>query len=245
MPITVSPNSDDIFSALLAFLADVLPLPAGTIIQGQQNRVAPPANPDYVVMWPVLLPRIATNIDAYQDAVFTGSIAGQTMTITAVNPNFTGQIAVGSTIFGVGVAINTAVTALGTGTGGVGTYTITPSQTLASETLAAGVETLLQETEVVIQVDVHGPNGHDNTQLISTLFRDEYGVEAFAALNANIAPLYAEEPRQIGFLNDSQQWENKFTIDLHLQANQTVTVPLQFAAAVAVGLIDVDAVYPP
>lgn len=65
--------------------------------------------------------------------VFTGSISTTTLTITAV---ISGQaIGVGSVIFGTGVTPYTVVTALGTGAGGVGTYTVSVSQTVASTTM--------------------------------------------------------------------------------------------------------------
>lgn len=66
--------------------------------------------------------------------VFTGSITTTTLTISAV---ISGQaIGVGSVIFGTGVSPYTVVTALGTGTGGVGTYTINTSQTVSSTTMS-------------------------------------------------------------------------------------------------------------
>ena len=67
-------------------------------------------------------------------AVITGSIATTTLTVTAVT---SGTLYVGQTIQGAGVTANTMITALGTGTGGTGTYTISTSQTVASETLYA------------------------------------------------------------------------------------------------------------
>jgi hypothetical protein len=63
-------------------------------------------------------------------AMFTASIAGTTMTVTAVNY---GVLQVGQTIVGGGVASGTTVSSYGTGTGGVGAYTITPTQTVGSE----------------------------------------------------------------------------------------------------------------
>ena len=67
-------------------------------------------------------------------AVITGSIATTTLTVTAVT---SGTLYIGQTIQGAGVTANTMITALGTGTGGTGTYTISTSQTVASETLYA------------------------------------------------------------------------------------------------------------
>ena len=62
-------------------------------------------------------------------AIFTASISGTTMTVTEL---FSGTIAVGQQVFGVGVEQETVITALGTGTGGTGTYTVSNSQTAAS-----------------------------------------------------------------------------------------------------------------
>ncbi|MBX9858947.1 MAG: hypothetical protein K2Y20_05060 [Sphingomonas sp.] len=67
-------------------------------------------------------------------ATVTGAISGTTLTVTAVA---SGGLTVGSTISGTGVTAGTRITALGTGTGGIGTYTVTPSQTAASTTLTA------------------------------------------------------------------------------------------------------------
>ena len=65
-------------------------------------------------------------------ATFTGSISTTTLTVTSV---LSGTIAVGQAIFGENIAQNTIITALGTGTGGTGTYTVSNSQTVASTTI--------------------------------------------------------------------------------------------------------------
>lgn len=75
---------------------------------------------------------------AHYDAVGTGSIAGTTLTITAVA---SGTYRLGQAISGSGVN-SVRIAALGTGTGGVGTYTIEGgSQTVASTTISAGQTT--------------------------------------------------------------------------------------------------------
>jgi hypothetical protein len=62
-------------------------------------------------------------------AIFTGSISTTTLTVDSV---LSGTIAVGQAIFGQGISQNTVITALGTGTGGAGTYTVSNSQTVAT-----------------------------------------------------------------------------------------------------------------
>ena len=66
------------------------------------------------------------------NAVVTGSIAGTTLTVTAVT---SGSLAVGSFITGTGITVGTYITAAPSA-GGVGTYTVSASQTVASTTIS-------------------------------------------------------------------------------------------------------------
>ena len=73
-----------------------------------------------------------TNTNVTANVTLTGYMVGTTLTVTVAND---GSLAVGQTIIGgvgVGVLPNTTITALGTGTGGIGTYTINNSQTVGS-----------------------------------------------------------------------------------------------------------------
>ena len=74
--------------------------------------------------------RYTWRISSPSAAVFTGSISGTTLTVTAIT---NGTIGINQALFGVGVTQATVITALGTGTGGVGTYTVNISQSIASE----------------------------------------------------------------------------------------------------------------
>jgi hypothetical protein len=66
-------------------------------------------------------------------ATITASISTTTLTVTAKTG--TTGLNVGTTIYDGGVSAGTKITALGTGTGGTGTYTINNSQTVASTTM--------------------------------------------------------------------------------------------------------------
>ena len=68
------------------------------------------------------------------DARFTGSISGTTLTVSSMA---FGSVVVGQTISGTGVTGGTKITAYGTGTGGAGTYTVSASQTVSSTTITA------------------------------------------------------------------------------------------------------------
>lgn len=76
--------------------------------------------------------------------VFTASITTTTMTVTAIT---SGSLSVGQTVQGSGVTSGTIITALGTGTGGAGTYTVNKSQTVSSSTLYALNWTVLPSTD--------------------------------------------------------------------------------------------------
>ena len=47
----------------------------------------------------------------------------------------------------------------------------------------------------------------------------------------DLAPLYTSTPRQMPFDNGEQQVEERWVIDLCMQANVTITTTMQFAPA--------------
>jgi hypothetical protein len=79
---------------------------------------------------------IAAFAGAALSASFTGSIAGNTLTVTAVN---SGTLLVGQILSDLTGAISagTTISSLGTGTGGIGTYTININQAVASEPMTS------------------------------------------------------------------------------------------------------------
>jgi hypothetical protein len=232
-------TQDQVNTALGTVLTTILP--AGVkIIVGQVNRAASPEG-DYVVMWPLRRPRLATNLETPNDTKFTASIAGTVMTVSAL---LAGHIGVGNQVFGVNVADSTVVVSQTSGpTGGAGVYVVTPSQAVGAETMSSGVVDIEQDTDVVMQVDVHGAASSDNAQVISTLMRSDYAVDQMAA--TGVTPLYAEDPRQTPFTTAAAQFEDRWSIDVHLQINPVVSVPQQFADAVTVTPVVVDVAFPP
>lgn len=206
------------------------------MIEGQSNRVPEPRGDDFVIFNQLRRNRISTNVDTSLDCAFTGSIAGTVLTVSAMHQ---GTITVPNALFGTGVAASTSITAqTGGTTGGVGTYTVSVSQTLVSTLLACGVLNYLQPTELTFQIDVHGTNSGDNAQTISTLMRDDY--TTWNGLQENgISALYAGDPRQIPFINAEQQYETRYVIDACLQCNQIVSPPQQYMQEIEVDLEEI------
>lgn len=280
----LAPTQSTINTVLRSFLLELLP--AGTeVFLGQVNRVPEPSAQDFVVFTPLRRDRIETNVDELSGIVFIGSISGTILTVSKmITPSPFGigiwfeigvtpigyygpVIKVGLPVQGPGINDATTITSLITGAGGVGTYGVAPSQTVASEYMFSGVGTFLQPTQVTYQIDVHGPNSADNAQVISTMMRDDYAVQRFAVITdaalgigigftigvspigegqqgQSIYPLYADDPKQIPFQNAEQQYEDRWTIELLIQANHTVSLPQPFSFGIDVGVISVDEAYP-
>jgi hypothetical protein len=203
------------------------------IVQSQINRVPEPQGEDFITMNAVRMPRLSTNLEQDFDVSFTAAIAGTTMTVSATK---FGTINIGATVYGANVAANTIVL----GIGAPGQYLVSPSQNVAAQAMAAGQINKTQSTETVIQLDVHGPNSTDNTNIITTAFRSEAGADMFAAISPAISPLYLEDPRQIPFINAAGQFEDRWVIVVSLQVNYTITFSAQFADSVNLQLVDVD-----
>lgn len=67
-------------------------------------------------------------------ATVTGSISGNTLTVTAVAQ---GVLGIGQVISGAGVEVGTTITGFGTGSGNAGTYSVSIAQAVASTTIYA------------------------------------------------------------------------------------------------------------
>lgn len=104
---------------------------------------------------------------------------------------------------------------------------------------------ILLPTERTVQIDVHGPASANNAQRIHALARSLLLSEEVAAITEDVAILYADDPRQVPFENAEMQTEQRWTIDLHVQVNGTISVTQQFFDEAHATLLEVDAAYPP
>ncbi len=258
-------------NALDAFRAFLIGLVSNSVsvIKGQINRVPEPLNPDFIIFWPINQKRLSTNETTYQDNIIFGYIDGPILTVTAV---IRGQITPGMSLIDKGwpvnfIAADTFIVNQIDGTpGGVGTYTVFPSQFIflpvyllddagnavlddngkpiligaPGETLFAGVRSDLTPTELTVQLDMHGPSSGDTVRIIESLFRSEYGTSSIESSGYSLSALYCEDARQTPFINAEQQYEYRWTIDAHLQINPTVGTPQQFADQIQITLEQVD-----
>lgn len=221
---------------------------ASECILAQVNRVPEPALPNFCIMTPLRRERLATNIDSVEDVILQASIAGTVMTVTSVEDAFGNpqtSLRIGAALVGPNIAAGTTVVTQTAGPpGGAGTYSVSVSQSVASQAMYTGLLHARVSTMVVTQLDIHGPASPEWAQGVSTLLRDEWATSYFRQAMDGVMPLYTTDPRQMAFVNAESQYEDRWTLDTHIQANPTVSVLQEFASTVSVGIINVDAAYP-
>lgn len=94
------------------------------------------------------------------------------------------------------------------------------------------------DSQVAIQLDIHGDQSSDLTHMINLLWRDDYGVTNTDS--ESITPLYVDEPHQAPFLNAEQQYETRWVMTVYLQANPVVIVAQDSADQLAATLYEAD-----
>ena len=246
--VTLSPTQDQTLAALRAVLAQCASTPAAQIVLGQANRVPPPAGTDYIVMTPLRRTRLETNSDNFDDCRIIGGISGTTLTVASVT---FGTVTVGRLLWIPPATALTIVSQLSGTPGGPGTYQVSASASVASNTvMGCGATAVLAPYQLDVQVDVHGSGGSsqaaDNAQIISGLFRDDWSFEAFKSQIASVVPLHADDPIFMpGFVDGEDQYEDRWVVEVRLQVNATISVAQRYADSAVVGIINVDAVYPP
>src|SRR5574337_877886 len=94
-----------------------------------------------------------------------------------------------------------------------------------------GTQNVMRPTRLDVQIDCYGSTAFDRATIISTMLRSEYACNSFAASGFDVQPLYADDPKQLPFINGEDQYEQRFTFAAALQFNPVVTVPQDFATA--------------
>lgn len=83
-----------------------------------------------------------------------------------------------------------------------------------------------RHTTYSYQVDCFGPAGPDNATIVSIAWRTMTACDALEG--KAITPLYADEPTQLNIVNGENMYEQRFSLKLYAQINQTVTQDQDF-----------------
>jgi hypothetical protein len=137
------------------------------------------------------------NLDSTTPApAFTASISGTTLNVTAIA---TGYLGVGAVISGTGVTVGTTITAVLSASGGVGTYTVSASQSVSSRAMTATI------TPIPITLFYQKPLGIDSAFVrINTTSNGQpiYG----GGLDYQVSILALENYNQIGLKTLNGPW---------------------------------------
>jgi hypothetical protein len=152
-----SPNTTTFTGYISGTLLNVTTTPVGNLTVGAEIFGIGVARGTIIVsgsgfLWTVNISQNVASQELTADpayAIFTGSIATAagitTLTVSAIS---SGSISIGTTIIATGILTGTVITALGTGTGGVGTYILNPvSQTVTSRTIYGHQFSVLPSTD--------------------------------------------------------------------------------------------------
>jgi hypothetical protein len=106
---------------------------------------------------------------------------------------------------------------------------------------AAGTADIEQGTEIHVQLDFYGGDNFPASApaqwvaAVSTIFRDEYAVEALAP---EAAPLYIDDARMIPLVTGEEQYRVRYACTAHIQYNPVTTKPQQFAEELVISTVE-------
>ena len=172
-------------------------------------------------------------------AVFTGSISGTTLTVTALT---SGALAVGQTLSGTGITAGTAITSLQTGRGGntasaLGTYQLNLSQTVGSITINSYAVRPLKINSAFVRT-VNSITGTLDFP-VAVINLEKYELIGIKTLPGPWPrAVYYQPSEPLGILN---YWPNPSSGEMHLLCdtvlnnfstiNDTLTLPQGYALA--------------
>jgi hypothetical protein len=153
----------------------------------------------------------ALGVGTYQvsvsQSVASTTITGSygTMTVSAVA---SGTLAVGQVVSGSGVTAGTVITALGTGTGGTGTYFVSPSQTASSTTISAGPTVVTYDSVSSAFVVTGGTPGAAGTMSFGsgTIATSLKLTQALGAVTSQGAPEGVPSTNMNAVIAQAQNW---------------------------------------
>lgn len=120
-----------------------------------------------------------------------------------------------------------------------------PLSTNVSQYDGMNARSVNRPEQMTFQIDCYGEGSSDLAETLNTLFRDQYAVGLFAQSPFGIAPLYANDIMQAPFVNDADQYEERYLFEIVLQVNSVIALPQQYCKMLSIDLISVDAFFPP
>nr|DAN04628.1 MAG TPA: tail completion protein [Caudoviricetes sp.] len=95
-----------------------------------------------------------------------------------------------------------------------------------------GESTIQTSKLYMIQLDFYGEQAFDRVTQCATIWRSQYTTSKLQA----IQPLYANNPRNMPFVNEQDQYEKRFLLEIALQYNPYYTYAEQSDTVVSVDI---------
>jgi hypothetical protein len=103
---------------------------------------------------------------------------------------------------------------------------------------------ITQAVRYQIQVDAYGPTSGDLIQTLWGVLQAPDAFDFFAAQTIKgVYPLYADNPRQHALVDEEDEFEVRWMMDVSLQFNPTLTSAVQTASTATVSIVNVEAAY--
>lgn len=99
-----------------------------------------------------------------------------------------------------------------------------------------GFQDIRRAARFDIQIDSYGAAACDRATTLSMMMRSEYACQAFAAINPEIQPLYADDPRQMPLITGEEQYLERWTFTAAIQFNPVISIPQEFAERITPNL---------
>ncbi|MDE7547885.1 hypothetical protein PY793_07780 [Acetobacter fabarum] len=96
-----------------------------------------------------------------------------------------------------------------------------------------------------VRLGVFGSGAGGYVQTIAALWRDPLAAAFFAGLPFPLAPLDVEAPTQSGFRDAEHQYEENWTVTLHMQVTFNLSMAQDFATTLSVIALSADVSDPP
>ena len=114
-----------------------------------------------------------------------------------------------------------------------------------SWTYTATTREVCEPVRLGMQLGLFGPGAGAGAQAVAALWRDPLAAAFFAGLPFSLAPLDVDAPTRSGFWEGEHQYEEHWSMTLHMQVTFQLSIAQDFATTLSVTALSADVADPP
>lgn len=96
-------------------------------------------------------------------------------------------------------------------------------------------QSIEQATQWAVQIDCYGDGSAETARVLSMIFRTGYAADTMAGDGFDLAPLYADDPKQLSFDTGNDQYTERWTFNAVIQYNPVINTPIQSMTQISIG----------